>query len=172
MAIVESVRVHLHEQRQQMQREEDLSCPRPIPHKRPAAPEQQPDRLVYTLHHHPTATPFQPTFTPLEDQMQRQTQRRSSAHKRIAHSQLVDILREQRPLADVQDGASLFEVSQGSRERHDGQADPEEDEEAGEVGILARGIEVGDARLVFDGREYAAAALLAELFAYGGGGFD
>ena len=104
--------------------------------------------------------------------MQRQTQRRGSAHKRIAHSQLVYILREQRPLPDVQDGAGLFEVAQRGREGHDGQADPEEDEEAGEVGIFARRIEVGDTRLVFDGREDATAVLLAELFAYGRGGFD
>ena len=75
-------------------------------------------------------------------------------------------------MPDIQNGPGLFEIAQGGRERHDGQADPEEDEEAGEVGILARGVEVGDARLVFDGREDAAAALLAELFAYGGGGFD
>ena len=104
--------------------------------------------------------------------MQRQAQRRSSAHERIAHCQLVYVLRKQRPLPDVQDGASLFEVAQGGRECHDGQADPEEDEEAGEVGILARGVEVGDARLVFDGREDATAVLLAELFAYGRGGLD
>lgn len=104
--------------------------------------------------------------------MQRQAQCRGSAHKRIAHSQFVYILRKQRPLPDVQDGAGFFEVAQRGREDHDGQADPEEDEESSEVGILARGIEVGDTRLVFDGREDAAAVLLAELFAYGRGGFD
>ena len=64
------------------------------------------------------------------------------------------------------------DLAQHGGQDHDGQADPEEDEEAGEVGILARGIEVGDARFVFDGRKDAAAALLAELFADGGGGFD
>lgn len=104
--------------------------------------------------------------------MQRQAQRRGSAHKRIAHSQFVYILREQWPLPDVQDGAGFFKVAQRGCEDHYGQADPEEDEEAGEVGILAGGIEVGDARLVFDGREDAAAVLLAELFAYGRCGFD
>ena len=104
--------------------------------------------------------------------MQWQTQRRGSAHQRIAHSQLVYILSEQRPLPDIQDRAGLFEVSQRGRKDHDGQADPEEDEEAGEVGILARGVEVGDARLVVDGREDATAVLLAELFAYGRGGLD
>ena len=104
--------------------------------------------------------------------MQRQTQRSGSAHESIAHRQLVYILGEQRPLPDVQDGTGLFEVAQGGCEGHDGQADPEEDEEAGEVGILARGIEVGDARFIFDGREDATAILLAELFAYGRCGLD
>lgn len=104
--------------------------------------------------------------------MQRQTQPGAGSHERIAGGQLIDILCEQRPLSDIQKGSRLFQVSQHGREYHDGQTDPEEDEEAGEVGIFAGRVEVGDARLVFDGREDPPVVLVADLFADCGGGLD
>ena len=104
--------------------------------------------------------------------MQRQTERRARTHERIASRQLVDILREQRPLPDIEEGARLFEVAKRSGQRHNCQTDPEEDEEAREVRILARRVKVRHARLVFDRRENPPLVLLAQLFAYGGGGLD
>ena len=48
---------------------------------------------------------------------------------------------------------------------HDGEADPEEVEEAVEVAVVAVGVEVGEARCELNGREDAAALRGAGLFA-------
>lgn len=172
MAVVESVRVHLHKKCQQVKCEEDLSSPGPVADKRPAAPEDNPSELVDALDDHTSTTPPQPALAALVNEVQRYTQRSTRSHKGIARGQLIDILRKQGPLADIQKGARLFQVTQHGREDHDGQADPEKDEEAGEVGIFTGRVEVGDARLVLDGREEPPFVLVTDLFADGGGGLD
>ena len=47
----------------------------------------------------------------------------------------------------------LFQIPQPRGEDHDTQADPEEDEEASEVPVLALGVEVRDSRDIVDGVE-------------------
>lgn len=49
--------------------------------------------------------------------------------------------------------AGLFQASEHRGDYHDCQADPEQDEKAAKVSILALGVKMRDTSCVFDGRE-------------------
>ena len=172
VAAVESVGVHLHEQRKRMQREEDLRRPRPVSRKRPGNPNVQPQRLHQTLHEHAAFLPPQPSLAVLIHAMQRQVQPRARAHQHIAHAQLPDILREQRPLLEIQQIPRLFQIPQHTRDHHDRQPDPEEHKKAAEVAVVAPRIEIREAGGVFYGGEEAGLRFAPELATRGGGCFD
>lgn len=125
MAVVEGVGVHLHEHGEQMQGEKDLCCPRPVSSERKTAPERDPAKLIERLDHDAASVPLQHTLAVLEQQMQRQAHARRRDHQQIAGCQLPDILREQRPLLEVQQAPRLFQIPQHSRDDHDRQPNPE-----------------------------------------------
>ena len=74
--------------------------------------------------------------------MQWQANGSASTHEQIAEAQLYYVLREQRPLPEVQQGACFSQVAQHLCDDHDCEANPEEDEEAPEIGIAGLRIEV------------------------------
>ena len=76
-----------------------------------------------------------------------------SRHEKIADRQLPDVLGKQMPLLEDQRMARFFRISRHGGDDHDCQADPEQDEEAAEVAVLALFVEVRYARCIFDGRE-------------------
>lgn len=71
VAVVEGVRMHLHEDGEQVQSEEDLRSPSPVARKRQTTPEQDPAKLVQRLDHDASAIPLQDALAILEHQMQR-----------------------------------------------------------------------------------------------------
>lgn len=95
--------------------------------------------------------------------MQRQRERSGPDHESITDAQLPHLLSEEVPLADRQWVARVFIVTQHRGQHHDGEADPEQHKEAAEVMVLARGVEMGDAIDVLDGREHALLLLRADL---------
>lgn len=82
--------------------------------------------------------------------MQRQRQGRGRDHSQVAESQRPDIGDQQRPRAGQQHISGLLVVPRDLCEEHDGQADPEEVEEATEFVIIAPGVEIGDAGGIVD----------------------
>jgi hypothetical protein len=68
--------------------------------------------------------------------------------------------------------ARFFDVPQTCCENHDGQADPEEDEEASEVSVVAPWIEMRYSVLIHDGMVQSMFRLGSGLFSRGGDGLD
>ena len=60
--------------------------------------------------------------------------------------------------------ASILDVPKHSSNDHDGQTDPEQNEESPEVPVFAPGIEVGDASFILYGGKKAVFLLRANLF--------
>ena len=88
------------------------------------------------LNVHALVFPLKQAFAVLEQLVQRKTYAGGSNHDQINDGHLVNVLCEQPSLAHAQRVARLFQVAQRCGKDHDGQGDPEEDEEASEVGIL------------------------------------
>ena len=74
VAIVECIRVHLHEHCHHVQREEDPSRPCPIARERETAPEGDPAKLIERLKHDAAAIPLEHALAVIEQQVQRQAQ--------------------------------------------------------------------------------------------------
>ena len=145
MAIVEGIRVHLHKQHHAVQYEEDLSSPRPVEYERHSDPERQPDDLVYALDGHATLVPGQRTAASSEQLMQRQADGSTPDHEELGNGQVPGLDGEEAPDLHTQGVAGVFVIAQHGSDAHDGQADPEEVEEAMKVTIVGVGIKVGDA---------------------------
>lgn len=57
----------------------------------------------------------------------------------------------------------VFNIPQHSRDDHDGESDPKQNEEASKVSILASWIEVRYPGSIFDGREHSVLLLRSDL---------
>lgn len=86
-------------------------------------------------------------------------------HEKVGNGQVPQLHREQAPDLEAQREARVLHVAEHGGDAHDGQANPEEVEEAMEVAVVAVGIEVTDARGVVDCWEETTALLGADLFA-------
>lgn len=128
--------------------------------------------MIYALNRHSKHAPAQRSYAVEEELLERKRQRSASHHGTIYYAQLPDLLPEQLPLPDLEGVACLFDLAQHRGNDHDGQADPEQHEEAAEVTVVACGVEVGDAIDVLDGREYAPLLLGADLAARRGRSLD
>ncbi len=165
MAIVEGIRVHLHEQHHAVQYEEDLGSPCPIEDKRHDDPECQPCNLVDALDGHAALVPGPRTPALPEQLMQRQADSRAPDHEEFGNGQVPRLDGEQGPDLHTQGISGVLVIAQHGSDAHDGEADPEEVEEAMEVAIVGVGIEVGDARGEFGGREETSSLFGADLLA-------
>ena len=87
--------------------------------------------------------------------MQWQDERRGRHHGEITKSQFPHIGTQQAPDPHSQRVPGIFDIAQHGRNHHDKQRDPEKDEEATEVMIVALGVKMGHAGYVVDGIEEA-----------------
>lgn len=99
--------------------------------------------------------------------MQRQADGGAGDHEEVGDGQVPQFVGEQAPDLHAHGVSRILHIAQHGGDAHDGEADPEEVEEAMEVAVVALGVEVGDARGELDGREDAAALLGADLLAGG-----
>lgn len=99
--------------------------------------------------------------------MQRQADGGAGDHEEVGDGQMPQLVGEQAPDLHAHGVSRILHIAQHGGDAHDGEADPEEVEEAMEVAVVALGVEVGDARGELDGREDAAALLGADLLAGG-----
>nr|POE88164.1 hypothetical protein CFP56_11393 [Quercus suber] len=103
--------------------------------------------------------------------MERQDQPGTCAHQPIHDGQLPQVLSEQRPLLEMQQTARVFQVPERGCDDQDSQPDPEQDEEAAKIAVVALGVEVRDAWSVLDSRKESSRG--ATVFTTGsGGGLD
>lgn len=159
--------MHLHEQNHGVQQETDLRRPRPLQPEGDKDPERQPKDLVDALDRHAASAPA-PDTSPWhlpDPAMQRQADGRAGDHEEVGNGQMPQLIGEQAPDLHAHGISRILHVAQHGGDAHDGEANPEEVEEAMEVTIIALGIEVGDARGELDGREDAAALFGTNLLA-------
>lgn len=165
--------MHLHEQHHGVQQQTDLRGPRPVQPERHNDPKRQPHNLVDALNRHasPTPAPDASHGVPAHPAMQRQADGGGGDHEEVGNGQVPQLVSEEAPDLDAQGVSGVLPVAQHGGDAHDGQADPEEVEEAMEVAVVAGRVEVGDARGEFDGWEDATALFGADELAGGGEGF-
>lgn len=143
--------------------------PRPLQQEGHADPERQPEDLVDALDRHAAPAPAPDTalrHRP-DPAVQRQADGGAGDHEEVGNGQVPQLVGEQAPDLHTQRISRVLHVAQHGGDAHDGEADPEEVEEAMEVAIVALGVEVRDARGELDGGEDAATLLGANLLAGG-----
>lgn len=127
-------------------------------------PKQKPNRLQQALDNDATPVPLEPTFAVLVELVHGQTEGGARGHQQITQGKFPDVGLEQPPLAQRQWVASLSQVAQHGGDDHDGEADPEEREEAMEVVPCRVGIEMRDTGGVVYPRKPVSLALGADEF--------
>lgn len=174
VTIIEGVGVHLHKQNHGVKQQEDLSRPSPLKQERRSNKDGKPDNLVNTLQRHPALLPRPNRVRPNSSThpMDQNANARRSHHKRIRNRQMPQLDRKKTPDLEAQREPRVLHVAQHGSDAHDGQANPEEVEEAMEVAVVGLGVEVRDAAGEVDGWEDATFLLGAGLFAGGGQGLD
>ena len=126
-------------------------------------PIYQPDGLEDALEGHTSPAPSQPPTARPEEDLQGQTETGAADHGKITQAKLPDVDGKESPDLDTHGIAGILDVSQHACDNHDGQADPEESEEAMKVPVLALGIKVGDTSGVIDGGKQAVSLLSPNL---------
>ena len=150
VAVVEGIAVHLHQEGQGVEGEEDLGSPCPFEVEWPFDPDEQPDHLVQTLYPHACVAPLQPSTATPEHLLEGQTCRYAQDHQAVGKGQGVDIPRKQFIDVYSQRVSSVSYVLEGRSYYHNAQAHPEEYEETFEVAIFTSWVEVGGSRLILD----------------------
>lgn len=87
--------------------------------------------------------------------MEGQRRDRTAHHDTIHQAELNHLLPEKHHLPNLKGVSSLRQIPEHGGENHNGKPDPEQDEEAAKVMIVAIRVKVRDAILVVDGREDA-----------------
>lgn len=155
VAVVEAVRVHLHEDDHGVQDEEDLRRPRPLEDEGHGDPKGHPHDLVYALDGHAALCPGHgaPSLLFPDVHLQRVDQRGAGDHGEVGQTQVPPLDCEEGPDLDAEGPARLLEVAQHGRDAHDEQADPEEVEEAMEVAVVGVRVKVRHSAGKLYGRE-------------------
>lgn len=104
--------------------------------------------------------------------MQGQADSSGSDHEEVGDSEMPELYSKKTPDLHSQREAGVFDVSKHRGNAHNGEANPEEVEEAMEVSVVAFWIEMTDARGELDGRKDATALLGSSLLASSGKGLD
>lgn len=136
VSIVKGVRVHLHEQHHGVKDQEHLGGPCPLEQKGDSDPERQPYDLVDTLDSHATFVPCHAALASPEDLVQRQAHSCTRDHEEVGNGQMPQLVRKEAPNLQSQRASSILDIAQACRNGHDGQADPEEVEEAMEIFVI------------------------------------
>jgi hypothetical protein len=97
----------------------------------------KPSGLEQTLQKYASFTPPKESSGVHVQSMKRQRYHRASGHQKVAHSELPNIFGEQAPLTDVERNTRLLDVLNHSRDHHNRKRNPEQDEEASEITIIA-----------------------------------
>lgn len=155
VAVVEAVRVHLHEDDHGVQDQEDLRRPRPLQNERHRDPERHPPDLVYALDGHAPFCPGHgaPSLLFPDIYLQREDERGAGHHGEVDQAQVPPLDCKEGPDLDAEGPARLLEVAQHGRDAHDEQADPEEVEEAMEVAVVGIRVKVRHSARELYGRE-------------------
>lgn len=167
VAVVEGVRVHLHEDDHGVQQQEDLRGPGPVQHEGRGDPKSKPDDLVEALQRHAAPGPRAAARRRrlAHGLLEGQDARGAGDHGEVDEAQVPQLDGEEGPYLHAHGVPSVLDVAQHAGEGHDAQADPEEVEEAMEVAVVGVGVEVRDTARKLDGREDATALLGADLLA-------
>jgi cation transport regulator ChaB len=154
-----------------MQSQENLGCPGPVHHERPARdfvryegvglstvhsldPQHKPYCFEETLHNHTSSAPPEQAIAPKE-MMQRHDKTTADNHREVAETQLPHVRRQQAPHSHSQRVTSILDIPQHSRNHHDKQRNPEQCEEAAKIVMVASGVKMRYARDIIDGIEQA-----------------
>lgn len=155
VAVVEAVRVHLHEDDHGVQDQEDLRRPGPLEHEGHGDPEGHPADLVYALDEHTALCPCHgaPCLFLPDVHLQRVDQGGAGDHGEVGQAQVPPLDCEEGPDLDAEGPARLLEVAQHGGDAHDEQAHPEEVEEAMEVAVVGVRVKVRHSAGELYGRE-------------------
>lgn len=121
VAVVEAVRVHLHEDDHGVQDQEYLRRPRPLQHEGHCHPEGHPPDLVYALDRHASFCPGHaaPGLLLPDVYLQRVDQRGAGHHGEVDQAQVPPLDREEGPDLHAEGPPRLLEVAQHGGDAHD-----------------------------------------------------
>lgn len=144
MAIVKGVRVHFHEHHHGVQQQEDLGRPRPLEDKRHGDPKGEPQQLVDALDGHASLGPCESTPRRCLSKylVQGQADQGGGHHEEVGNGQMPQLDGEEGPYLDAEGISRVLHVPQYGGHAHDGQANPEQVEEAMKIAVVAFRIKV------------------------------